>query len=50
MIIKSNKVTYTNYVYDKNNLEEVASYKYLRIDFHHMLNWNYSIKERINGG
>ena len=31
-------------------LEEVSSYKYLRIDIHHRLNWNYSIKKRINGG
>jgi len=25
-IIKSKKVTYTNFVYDNNNLEEVTSY------------------------
>ena len=49
MIIKS-KDTYTNFVYDNNNLEEVSSYKYLGIDIHHNLNWNYSIEKRINGG
>jgi hypothetical protein len=31
-------------------LEEVPSYKYLGIDLHHKLNWNYSIEKRINGG
>ena len=34
----------------KSNLEEVYSYKYLGIDIHHKLNWNYSIEKRINGG
>jgi hypothetical protein len=29
MIIKSKNITYTNFVYDNNNLEEVTSYKYL---------------------
>ena len=38
MIIKSNKVTYTNVVYGNRNLEEVISYKYLGIDIHHNLN------------
>ena len=28
----------------------MSSYKYLGIDIHHKLNWNYSIKKRINGG
>jgi hypothetical protein len=32
-----------------NNLEEVTSYKYLGIDIHHKLNWNYSIEKRIIG-
>ena len=32
MIIKSKKDTYANFVYDNRNLEEVSSYKYLRID------------------
>ena len=50
MIIKSKKDTYTNFVYDNSNLEEVSSYKYLGIDIHHKINWNYSIEERINGG
>ena len=49
MIIKSKKDTYTNSVYDNNNLEEVSSYKYLGIDIHHKLNWNYSI-EKMEGG
>jgi hypothetical protein len=49
MIIKSKKITYTNVVYDNNNLVEVNSYKYLGIYLHHKLNWNYSIEKRING-
>ena len=50
MIIKSKKDTYANFIYDDRNLEEVTSYKYLGIDIHHNLNWNYSIEKRINGG
>jgi hypothetical protein len=50
MIIKSNNIPYDTFVYDNNNLEEVTSYKYLRIDIHHKLNWNYSIEKRIIGG
>jgi hypothetical protein len=50
MIIKPNKITYDNFVYDNNILEEVPSYKYLGIDIHHKLNWNYSIEKMINGG
>jgi hypothetical protein len=50
MIIKSNKITYATFVYDNNNLEEVTSYKYLGIDIHHKLKWNYNIEKRINGG
>ena len=50
IIIKSKKGTYANFMYDNNNLEEVSSYKYLGIDIHHKLNWNYSIQKRINGG
>jgi hypothetical protein len=50
MIIKSNRITYDTFVYDKNNLEEVTSYKYLGIDIHHKLSWNYNIEKRINGG
>jgi hypothetical protein len=50
MIIKSNKITYDTFAYDKNNLEEVTSYKYLGIDIHHKLNWNYSIEKMIIGG
>ena len=37
-------------IYDNRNLEEVTSYKYLRIDIHHKVNWNYIIEKRINGG
>ena len=50
MIIKSKKDTYANFVYDNRNLEEVSYYKYLGINIHHKLNWNYSIEKRINGG
>ena len=50
MIIKSNKIPYDTFVYDNNNLEEVISYKYLGIDIHHKLNWNYSIEKMIIGG
>ena len=50
MIIKSQNVTYGNSMYDNNNLEEVTQYKYLGIDLHHKLNWNYSIDKRINAG
>jgi hypothetical protein len=38
MIIKSKRITYTNFMYDNNILEEVTSYKYLKIDLHHKLN------------
>jgi len=27
MMIKSNKITYNNFIYDNNNLEEVPLYK-----------------------
>ena len=50
MIIKSKKDTYANLIYGNRNLEEVTSCKYLGIDIHHKLNWNYSIEKRINGG
>jgi hypothetical protein len=50
MNIKSNKMYYDTFVYDKNNLEEMTSYKYLGIDIHLKLNWNYSIEKRIIGG
>ena len=50
MIIKSNKGTYENFVYDDIIFEEVTSYKHLEIEFHHKLNWNYSIEKRRNGG
>ena len=38
MIIKSKKDTYANSIYDNKNIEEVTSYKYLRINIHHKLN------------
>ena len=51
MIIKFKKVTYANFVYDNRNLEDVSSYKYLGIDIHHKLNWNYNIeKGLVEGG
>ena len=50
MIIKSKKDTYANFVYDNIKLVEVSPYKYLRIDIHHKLNWNYSIEKMIHGG
>ena len=43
MIIKYKKDTYENSIYDNKNLEELSSYKYLRIDIHHKLNKNYKI-------
>ena len=50
MIIKSTKYTSANFIYDNRKLEEVTSYKYLGIDIHKKLNWNYNIKKMINGG
>jgi hypothetical protein len=32
------------------NTYPTPSYKYLVIDIHHKLNWNYSVEKRINGG
>ena len=49
MTIKSNRISYDTFIYDNNNLEKVTSYKYLGIDIHHKLNWNYSIKKKIIG-
>ena len=49
MLIISKQDTYANLIYDNRNLEEVTSYKYLGIDIHYKLNWNYSIEKRING-
>jgi hypothetical protein len=50
MIIKYKRITYNNFVYDNNSLEEVPSYKYFGIDIHHKHNWNYSIEKGINKG
>ena len=38
MIIKSKNITYANFVYGNNNLEEVTSYKYHKINIHQKLN------------
>lgn len=38
MIIKSMRVNYANFVFGNSNLEEMTSYKYLRIEIHHKLN------------
>jgi len=43
MIIKSNKGTYDNVKYENRNFEEVNSYKYIGIHFHHTLNYKYNI-------
>ena len=50
MIIKSNKISYDTFLYENNNLGEVISYKYLGIDIHDKLNWNYSIEKMITRG
>jgi hypothetical protein len=50
MIVKSKRITYNNFVYDNNNLDEVPSYEYIGINFHHMLNWNYNAEKTLNGG
>ena len=50
MIIKSKRIIDDTFVYDNNSLEEVPSYKYLEINIHHKLNWNYSVEKGINGG
>ena len=47
MIIKSQKITYDNFMCD---LEKVTSYKYLGINVHDKLNQNYNIEKIINGG
>jgi hypothetical protein len=38
MITKSRQITYTNFVYDNNNLEKMTSFKYLVINLRHKLN------------
>lgn len=50
MIVKSKKIIYDTFIYEKNSLDEVPSYKSLGIDSHHKLNWNYIIEKMINGG
>ena len=50
MIIKSKKDTYANFFYDNNNLEEVSSYKYLKVYIYHKLNQKYSSDKMINKG
>ena len=48
MIIKSKEANCANFMYDDNNLEEVTSYKYLEINIHHELNWNYGIENNCD--
>ena len=50
MTIKSKKDTYANFTYDNRNIEEATSYKYLIIDIHHKLNWNYNIEKWLLEG
>jgi hypothetical protein len=38
MVIKSKMITYTNFMYEINSLEEVNSYKYLNVNIHHNFN------------
>lgn len=37
IIIKSKKMTYNNFIYYNNYLEELPSYKYLGIKIHHII-------------
>lgn len=48
MMIKSKKNTCANSLYDYNSLEEVTSYKYLKINLLHNIKWNYHIEKRID--
>lgn len=50
IIINFKKITYIDFVYGNKSFEEVKSYKYLGIDFHHKLNWNYNTKKMISEG
>jgi hypothetical protein len=50
MIIRSKNIIYDTFIYDNNGLVEVPSYKYLGINIHYKLNWNYNIEKMINGG
>ena len=38
------------FIYDNRNIKEVIFDKYLRINIHEKLSWNYSIEKKINGG
>jgi len=49
-VMISKKTNYDTFIYDNNYLEKVSSYKYIGIDIHHELKWNYSIEKRIIGG
>ena len=40
---------FASFMYEKNS-KEVTSYKYLGVDLHVKVNWNYIIERRINGG
>ena len=37
------------FVHDNQELLEVSSYKYPRIEIHNKLNWNCSVERRISG-
>ena len=50
MIIKLKNTNYNNFIYDNNYLEKIYPYKYLGINIHNQLNWNYSIEKRIIRG
>ena len=50
MIIKSKKDTYANFIYENRKFEEVSSCKYLSIDIHYKINWNYIIEKMIKEG
>jgi hypothetical protein len=50
MIIKSKSITDYTFVYENGILEKVPSYKYLGINIHQKLNYNYRIEKMINGG
>jgi len=49
MILKSKKITDPNFVYGNNNFKEVNSYKYLGVDVHNKIHWNYNVEKMING-
>ena len=50
MTIKSQNITYANLIYENNNQQLEGCEKYLGINIHDKVNWNYNIVEVINGG